>query len=75
MRIAVWTDYGPQNSKDIFAKFITSLKKAGEDVRVNEQSNADVAVIWSVLWRGRMEQYRRIWNELEFSFKKLWRRR
>ena len=63
MRIAVWTDYGPQNSKDIFAKFITSLKKAGEDVRVNEQSNADVAVIWSVLWRGRMEQYRRIWNE------------
>ena len=62
MRIEVWTDYGPLNSKDIFAKFITSLKTAGEDVRINEKCNADVAVIWSVLWRGRMEQYRKIWN-------------
>tara|TARA_E500000331_G_scaffold344721_1_gene381354 strand:- start:617 stop:1489 length:873 start_codon:yes stop_codon:yes gene_type:complete len=63
MRIEVWTDYGPQNSKDIFKKFITSLRNAGEDVRINEECNADVAVIWSVLWRGRMEGYKRIWDK------------
>ena len=62
MRIEVWTDYGPQNSKDIFQKFITSLRNTGEDVRINEHCNADVAVIWSVLWRGRMEGYKKIWD-------------
>ena len=63
MRIAVHTSFGPLNSKDIFAKFINALKTAGEDVRINESNNADVAVIWSVLWRGRMEGYKKIWDE------------
>lgn len=63
MKIAVHTTFGPLNSKDIFKKFISSLKASGEDVRINETNNADVAVIWSVLWRGRMEGYKKIWDE------------
>jgi len=63
MRLEVWTEYGPQNSKPIFDAFIKSLKDAGETVYLNKSANADVAVIWSVLWRGRMESYQRIWNE------------
>lgn len=63
MRLEVWTEYGPLNSKPIFNAFINSLHDAGDQVYLNRSGNADVAVIWSVLWRGRMEQYQRIWKE------------
>tara|TARA_B100000575_G_C23114044_1_gene643810 strand:- start:11 stop:883 length:873 start_codon:yes stop_codon:yes gene_type:complete len=63
MRLEVWTEYGPLNSKPIFDAFVKSLKDAGDTVYLNKSANADVAVIWSVLWRGRMEQYKRIWND------------
>lgn len=67
MKLAVHTNFGPLNSKDIFKKFISSLIASGEDVRVNEDTNADVAVIWSVLWRGRMEGYKKIWDKYRNS--------
>ena len=63
MKIEIWPQYGPLNSKNIFSAFIQSLQKAGEQVYINKSAdNADVAVIWSVLWRGRMEQYKKIWD-------------
>jgi hypothetical protein len=63
MKIEVWTDHGPLNSKPIFKAFIKSLEAAGETIVLNKSCNADVAVIWSVLWLGRMQQYQRVWNE------------
>lgn len=63
MRIEIWPEHGPINSKDIFQKFIKSLQNAGEEVHINKKANADVAVIWSVLWMGRMSRYRSIWHE------------
>lgn len=65
MKIEIWPKHGPLNSKDIFEKFITSLKNSGEEVFINQKTNADVAVIWSVLWSGRMSAYRSIWNEYQ----------
>ena len=63
MRIEIWPQHGPLNSKPIFDAFITSLQNAGEQLYINKSAdNADVAVIWSVLWRGRMEQYKKIWD-------------
>lgn len=62
MKIAVWSEFGPLNSKPIFEAFIKSLIDAGETVFINKEGNYDVAVIWSVLWRGRMERYKRIWD-------------
>jgi hypothetical protein len=62
MKIEIWPEYGPLNSKPIFDAFIESLQNTGEEVFINKSVNADVAVIWSVLWRGRMEQYKRIWD-------------
>ena len=62
MKIEIWPDYGPLNSKPIFKAFINSLKKAGETLYVNKEADADVAVIWSVLWRGRMANSKRIWD-------------
>ena len=69
MRLEVWTEYGPLNSKPIFDAFVKSLEDAGETVYLNKSANADVAVIWSVLWRGRMEQYQRIWRQYRDSGK------
>ncbi len=63
MKIEIWPENGPLNSKPIFDAFIHSLRTAGEDVILNKDSNADVAVIWSVLWRGRMERNHRIWQK------------
>ena len=64
MKIEIWPQYGPLNSKPIFDAFIKSLQEAGEQLYINKGAdNADVAVIWSVLWRGRMQEYHRIWND------------
>ena len=62
MKLEVWTEHGPINSKPIFDAFIKSLNDAGEQVYLNKHANADVAVIWSVLWRGKMSSYRPIWE-------------
>ena len=62
MRIEAWPMHGPLNSKDIFAKFIKSMQATGDDVKVNKETNGDVAVIWSVLWQGRMQSYKKIWD-------------
>lgn len=62
MKIEIWPEHGPLNSKEIFKFFIESLHNAGEKVFINKSADADVAVIWSVLWRGRMERYKKIWD-------------
>ena len=64
MKIEVWTNFGPLNSKPIFQAFIKSLENTGEQIYINKSvPNSDVAVIWSVLWLGRMQGYHKIWNE------------
>ena len=62
MKLEVWTQYGPLNSEPIFNAFIKSLQDAGDEVVLNKSSDADVAVIWSVLWQGRMRNYKQIWQ-------------
>lgn len=65
MKISVYTKFGPINSKNVFEAFIESLKKAGDEIQLNEDKNSDVAVIWSVLWQGRMLGYQKTWNECQ----------
>ncbi len=62
MKLEVWTQYGPLNSAPVFKAFIKSVQDAGDQVVINKSSDADVAVIWSVLWLGRMAKYRQIWQ-------------
>ena len=62
MKLEVWTQHGPLNSEPIFKAFIKSLQDAGDDVVLNKSSDADVAVIWSVLWLGKMRNYKQIWQ-------------
>ena len=62
MKIEAWPMYGPLNSKNIFAKFIKSIQATGDDLHINKAIDGDVAVIWSVLWQGRMRNYKQIWE-------------
>ena len=63
MKISCFTNYGPLNSKKVFDAFIKSMRAAGDTVLVNQDDGqCDVAVIWSVLWQGRMAKYRNIWD-------------
>ena len=69
MIFCLYTDNGALNSKPVFDAFAKSLKDAGHTVIYNEPyrvmdhyDNYDVAVIWSVLWNGRMAQNKQIWD-------------
>ena len=63
MKISCYTDYGPLNSKPVFAALLKSMQDAGDTVLLNrDDGQCDVAVIWSVLWQGRMAKYRYIWD-------------
>lgn len=61
MIFSLWTDYGALNSMPVFKAFGESLKKHGHTVTYNDLS-ADIPVIWSVLWNGRMYKNKKIWD-------------
>jgi hypothetical protein len=69
MIFCLYTDYGALNSKPVFEAFAKSLTDAGHTVIYNEPYRVmshydtyDVAVIWSVLWHGRMTKNKQIWE-------------
>ena len=62
MKFSLWTDYGALNSKPVFDAFEHSLVSSGHSVTHND-SNADVNVIWSVLFNGRMTGNQAVWKQ------------
>lgn len=65
MKIAIFPINGSLNSKPVFAAFLEHLRAKGEKVSINKDEDCDVAVIWSVLWSGRMSANRKIWNNFQ----------
>ena len=61
MKFSLWTQYGALNSKPVFDAFAHSIVAAGHTVVWND-NDADVDVIWSVLWNGRMAANKAIWD-------------
>jgi len=55
-------NFGALNSPPIFEAFEIGLKKHGHEVR-HHSGDGDVAVIWSVLWYGRMASNYPIWQK------------
>ena len=50
------------NSKDVMSKFLVSANsRLGLDIQENNM-DADIAVIWSVLWNGRMASNQEVYN-------------
>jgi len=62
MKVSLWTSYGALNSRPIFDAFEHSLISAGWTVSHNDAS-ADVNVIWSVLFNGRMGRNKEVWQQ------------
>ena len=62
MKVSLWTSYGALNSRPIFDAFEHSLISAGWTVSHNDAS-ADVNVIWSVLFNGRMAGNKAVWEQ------------
>ena len=62
MQVSLWTDYGALNSKPVFDAFAHGCIHHGIDVVYNNP-NADVNVIWSVLFHGRMARNKEVWEQ------------
>lgn len=62
MRFDLYPQYGALNSPPIFESFRLGLLKAKQEIGISD-GNGDVAVIWSVLWNGRMRSNRSIWTK------------
>lgn len=60
MKFKLYKTYGALNSAPVFSAFEQGLLKQGHTLTEN---NEDVAVIWSVLWSGRMSANRAIYEE------------
>lgn len=58
MKVSLFTDYGALNSPPIFKAF---AEGCSEDIVYNEM-DADVAVIWSILFTGRMRKNKLVWD-------------
>lgn len=70
MKFSIWTQYGALNSKPVFEAFEHSLIQAKHNVVKNDLT-ADVHVIWSVLWNGRMTGNKQVWEHAKRQNKKV----
>ena len=61
MKLSIFPNFGALNSIPVFEAFKQGAKNIGYEV-VTHDLNADVYVIWSVLWHGRMAQNKPIWD-------------
>jgi hypothetical protein len=60
--ISIFNRFGALNSVPVFEAFREGCKR--NRIRVTEHNSAaDVAVIWSQLWAGRMAPNREVWHE------------
>jgi len=66
MRVSIFDQFGALNSSPVFEAIRTGLDQLGIKHN-NMDSSADVAVIWSQLWHGRMKNNREIWQTFRTS--------
>lgn len=61
MKFDLFTQFGALNSPPIFESFKKGIISSGNTFDIGTK-NGDVAVIWSVLWYGRMRPNKDVWN-------------
>lgn len=61
MRIAYFPNQCAQNSVPVVQAILDSLRYSGHTV-VQDSMDADAAIIWSVLWSGRMAANQAVWS-------------
>lgn len=60
MKISVWSSQVPGNGYEIYKDLISYINKT--DQTVESSYEADAALIWSVLWNGRMSRNKNVWE-------------
>ena len=60
MKFKLYKNFGALNSVSVFTAFANGVRVCGHEIVEN---NEDVAVIWSVLWHGRMAGNQQIYND------------
>jgi hypothetical protein len=66
MKISLFNNFGALNSVPVFAAFEQGLRAL--DIQSNSHDlDADVAVIWSHLWSGRMRHNQAVWKTFRGS--------
>ena len=68
MKFSLWTQYGALNSKPVFDAFRQGCSSLGFDT-IDNSNSADVDVIWSVLFNGRMAANKAIWEKAQTASK------
>ena len=66
MRVSIFDQYGALNSPPVFAAVRAGLDSIGIEHN-SMDSSADVAVIWSQLWHGRMKHNQGVWETFRNS--------
>lgn len=66
MHFGLFNKFGALNSQPVFAAFQQGLERLGFSHSSHDMS-ADVAVIWSVLWNGRMKNNQTVWQTFQAS--------
>lgn len=61
MKFSLFDKFGALNSQPVWHAFRSGLDRHGI-ARCQHEFNADVAVIWSVVWAGRMRANRAVWQ-------------
>jgi hypothetical protein len=61
MRVAYFPNQCAQNSVPVLQAVLDSLRNSGHTVEQNSM-DADAAIIWSVLWLGRMANNQSVWT-------------
>jgi len=62
MKFSIFTKFGALNSSPVFDAFAKGLARHNQTV-VEHDMTADVAVIWSVLWNGRMRPSQEVFRK------------
>lgn len=60
MKISHFPNNLPNNSKEIYPQLIDAIDAT--DTLVENSMDADAALIWSVLWYGKMSANKRVWD-------------
>ena len=61
MRVAYFPSQCAQNSVPVMQAMLDSLQRAGHTIKQNSY-DCDAAIIWSVLWAGRMTANQAVWS-------------
>jgi len=61
MKCSIYYDYGALNSRPVFDAVAQGLRHHGHTVVAHDDS-ADIAIIWSQLWAGRMRANQTVWH-------------